>query len=276
MARIARALATLLFVGLGSGSALGQELHAAGSTTVLPIVSQAAKAYHALHPSVQISVSGGGSGVGIASFAQGTVEIGMASREPEEVEIERLGKDVEIVTIAHDAVAVVVSKAVYEGGVHTLSLAQIAAIYRGQIENWKALGGPDSRILAIDKEASRGTRHVFAKAVLGSAHARAPGADLVAGSNNEEQTIVARSDQAIGMLSNAWLNDRVRGVAVGEPGHAILPTLEHVRDGRYPIRRALQVLISHHATAATRDFVRFILSPDGQKIVRESGYLAVQ
>jgi len=251
-------------------------LHAAGSTTVLPVVSTAANIYHQQHPGVTITVSGGGSGVGIASMIQRTADIGMASREIDAEEAVKLANRVNVFTIAKDAVAVVVSKAVYVGGVHQLSLKQIADIYRGKIKNWKKVGGPDTRILVIDKEPSRGTRHVFAKAVLGDEHARAPGASVISGSNNEEQSLVAQSNNAIGMLSNAWLNDAVRGVAVGKGNHAVLPNIQHVRDGSYPISRSLHVILSKNGPPEARSFVNFLLSPAGQKIVKQSGYLAVR
>jgi len=251
-------------------------LHAAGSTTVLPVVSTAATIYHQQHPDVTITVSGGGSGVGIASMIQHTADIGMASRDVDAEEIAKLNGKVDVLTIARDAVAVVVSKAVYVGGIHQLSLQQIADIYRGKIKNWKALGGPDAQIFVIDKEASRGTRHVFAEAVLGNAHARAAGASVISGSNNEEQALVANSNQAIGMLSNAWLNDAVRGIAVGEGDHAVLPDILHVRDGSYPISRSLHVLLAKKGPSEARDFANFLLSKQGQEIVRKSGYLPVR
>lgn len=253
-----------------------ENIAAVGSTTVLPVVSQAASAFHVLHPEATIMVSGGGSGVGIAAMIQHTAQLGMASRETSPEEQRKLDGKVENVVIASDAVAVVVSKAVYTSGIHALSLSQIADIYRGKIRNWKALGGLDARILVIDKEASRGTRHVFAKAVLGSAHARAQGASIISGSNNEEQSIVSRSDYAIGMLSNAWLNDRVRGIDVIVHGQPIAPTIEHVRDGSYPIARGLHVLFPKNASQTTRDFVQFLLSPQGQDIVKNVGYLPVR
>jgi len=253
-----------------------ERISAVGSTTVLPVMSQAAEAYHQTHPDMIITVSGGGSGVGIASIIQGTAQLGMASRETSPEEQAKLEGTVENIVIASDAVAVVVSKAVYESGIHQLSLQQIAAIYHGKIKNWQELGGLDKRILVIDKEASRGTRHVFAKAVLGSSHARAEGASIISGSNNEEQMIVSRSDNAIGMLSNAWLNDRVRGVDVVVDGKAIAPTIAHVRDGSYPIARGLHVLLPHAASMATKDFVQFLLSEQGQEIVKHVGYLPVR
>jgi len=247
-----------------------------GSTTVLPIISQAASQYHKLHPDIIITVSGGGSGVGIAAIIQGTAQLGMASRETTKEEKTKLNGRINNITIAADAVAVAVSKAVYESGMHQLSLQNIADIYRGNIRNWQTLGGENKPILVIDKEASRGTRHVFAKAVLGSSHARADGASIISGSNNEEQSIISQSNQAIGMLSNAWLNDKVRGIDVLIDGKAISPSIKHVRDGSYPIARALHVLLPKTASPATQDFVKFLLSKQGQLIVKNVGYLPVQ
>lgn len=272
-----RLMASLLFLLtlVPSAQAIDQ-IRIAGSTSVLPIVAEAAKHYRQLHSGLSLTVSGGGSGVGVASVGQGMVEIGMVSRDLTAREKKRLDGKVRQVAVARDAVAVAVSKAVYVGGVKQLSLGQIAAIYRGEIKNWKQLGGPDARILVIDKESSRGTRHVFAKAVLGSERARAPGATIIAGSNNEEQAALANSDQAIGMLSSAWLNDAVRAVAVGEGDKAVLPTIEHVADGSYPIQRDLNLLVSSEEGGQSDAFVEFLLSDEGQQIVQQVGYLPVR
>ncbi len=270
---LALGITTALFISTAYAT---ETLHAVGSTTVMPIMSNAATAFHKIHPDITITVSGGGSGVGIASMIQHTAQIGMASRQTTSGELKQLDNQVDNIVIARDAVAVVVSKAVYLAGITHLSLAQIAQIYRGKITNWKQLGGPDAKILAIDKEASRGTRHVFAEAVLGSAHARAPGASLISGSNNEEQAIVARSNQAIGMLSNAWLNDQVRGIAIDVDGESISPTIEQIRNGRYPISRGLHVLIAKNATPPTRALIAFLLSKAGQNIVKQAGYLPIR
>lgn len=266
----------LILALVSFSSFASDKIRVAGSTTVLPIISEAAKQYRLLNPGLGLTVSGGGSGVGVSSVGQGKIEIGMASRSLTEKEKKRLKGKVRMIAIARDAVAVAVSKEVYEGGVTRLSVAQIADIYRGRITNWKEVGGLDSRILVIDKEPSRGTRHVFANVVLGSEKARAPGASIITGSNNEEQTAITNSDKAIGMLSNAWLNDEVRAVAVGMDDHYVLPTIEHVADGSYPIQRELNILIPEQSPPAVAAFVDYLLSNKGQQIVQQVGYLPVR
>ncbi|HEB78665.1 MAG TPA: PstS family phosphate ABC transporter substrate-binding protein [Methylothermaceae bacterium] len=268
-----KALIFLLWSFILTGNA-GELIRVAGSSTVLPVIAEAARHYHTAHPDVSIAVSGGGSGVGIATVLQGGADLGMSSREPTPAEWTRLRqRRIRLVAIGRDGIAVAVSKAVVEGGVDALSLAQIAAIYRGEIRNWKTLGGPDRTILVIDKERGRGTRHVFAKVVLGHAMARAPGASVVAGSNNEMQALIGRSDNAIGMLSYAWLNDKVRGLPLRINGRDIPPAAETIRNGGYPLRRDLFLLVPETARAAVIDFVQFLLSPKGQSLVRQCGYL---
>ncbi len=271
-------LSMLLF-----GVSLAGPLHAAtatikvaGSTTVLPIVAEAAKQYRVIQPGLSLTVSGGGSGVGVANIEHGIINIGMASRPLSDSEAQRLHTTTDVIPVARDAVAVAVSKAVYESGIQRLSLPQIAAIYRGEIRNWRELGGLDAPILVIDKEASRGTRHVFSSVVLGSARARAPGATIITGSNNEEQAVISRSDQAIGMLSNAWLNDRVRAVAVGDGENAILPTAENVASGRYAIKRDLNILVPKNSSDDVRGFVDFLRSDQGRMIVQAVGFHPVR
>ncbi len=252
-----------------------ERIRVVGSTTVLPIMAEAAKVFRQRHPQVKLTVAGGGSGVGVASVVRGMAEIGMVSRSLTARERKRLGERVELVPIARDAVAVAVSKEVYLSGVRRLTLKQVAAIYRGEIDNWKALGGTDKPILVVDKEASRGTRHVFARVVLGHPHARAPGAKILSGSNNEEKAILAGSDKAIGMLSHAWLDDAVRGIAVVVDGQVVEPSLENIANGRYPIGRDLSLLVPVDRTRWVQRLMDFLLSPEGQAIVQRSGYVPV-
>ena len=216
-----------------------------GSTTVLPIVTRAAEKFVAQkNGAVSITVNGGGSGVGIQSVGSGRADIGMASREITPRERKRFkNPGLQTVSVGRDAVACVVSREVFSAGVQALSKEQIGGIYLGKIKNWKEVGGPDREIVVIDKERHRGTRHVFMKYVFGNENARTPGTRLVTGSNNEEQTKIAQSDSAIGMLSLAWLNDDVKGVGIREGDEVIEPTLENVRRNRFPIARDHNALL---------------------------------
>ncbi len=248
----------------------------AGSTTVLPIISKAAEQFSQT-TGISVIVNAGGSGVGINQLAGGKIAIGMISRNITEKE-KALYPDATLIThvIGKDAVVPVVSSKIYNAGITALSLKQIGQIYLGKISNWKQLGGPDKDILVVDKEASRGTRHVFMQAILDDKEALAPGADLVLGANNEEQTAISQSDSAIGMLSHAWLNNDVKGLAISlTDGQRIEPNLQTINNGSFPITRNLLLVTNGTPTGHSKEFIDFILSTPGQTIVTESGHVSL-
>lgn len=252
-------------------------LRVAGSTTVLPIISRAAERFQSHPRPIRITVNAGGSGVGIHGAGTGRFDIGLASREITPKENKRYASThLKTTVIGRDAVAPVVSSEVFHGGVQTLSKKQIGDIYLGTITNWKEVGGPDRAIVVIDKERHRGTRHVFMAYLFGDPQARAPGARLVTGSNNEEQAKIAQSDSAIGMLSIAWMNDEVIGLGIREGDEVIQPTLDNVSQGRFPITRNLNVITAGEPTGSAKQFIDYLLSSQGQKIVEASGYIPVR
>jgi phosphate transport system substrate-binding protein len=248
----------------------------AGSTTVLPIVSRAAERFQIRNKSVKITVNAGGSGVGVHGAGTRRLDVGLASREITPRESYRY-KSIQLnsTVIGRDAVACVVSSEIFHSGVHSLSRQQIGDIYLGKITNWRQVGGPDRKIIVIDKETHRGTRHVFMHYLFGKSNARAPGARLVTGSNNEEQAKIAQSDSAIGMLSVAWINDDVIGIGIREGHQIIKPTLQNVRSGRFPIARNLNLITAGEPKGAVAQFVDYLLSPEGQSFVEASGYLPI-
>jgi phosphate transport system substrate-binding protein len=255
-----------------------QTITVAGSTTVLPIVSVASERFMTQNPAIRIIVNEGGSGVGVNQVGSQQVEIGMISRDITQKEIEQYTQTKFIShSIGRDAVVPVVSSEIYNAGVTALTLDQIAKIYKGEINNWKELNGPDKDILVIDKEASRGTRHVFMEIVLGDKEAIAAGADLVLGANNEEQTAIIQSDAALGILSNAWLNDDVKGISIIMPdGSIVEPTLDNILNNKFPITRDLVLVTNGEPKGVTKQFIDYILSPEGQKIVVENGYVSIK
>ena len=274
--------AVLLTVGIltlmtekGEPEALAQDstvIRVAGSTTVLPIVSRAAERFQVRNPSVKITVNAGGSGVGIHGTGTRRLDIGFASREITPKENNRYAS-LKTTVIGRDAVACVVSSEIFHSGVHSLTKQQIRDIYLGQITNWQQVGGPDRPIIVIDKETHRGTRHVFMQYLFGKSNARAPGARLVTGSNNEEQAKITQSNSAIGMLSIAWINDDVMGIGIREGHRVIEPTLKNVRAGRFPIARNLNLITADEPKGAVKQFVDYLLSQEGQDIVEASGYI---
>jgi len=228
------------------------------------------------HPSVTITINSGGSGVGVTSVAKNLADIGMISRDITQDEKKNFRDvDFKVHPIGKDAVACVISSEVYNAGIKSLSPETIRKIYLGEIRNWKEIGGYDRDILVVDKEFHRGTRHVFMGYIFGDENAKATGADIITGSNNEEQSKIGQSNSAIGMLSYAWINKDVVGVGIVINGKVIEPTIENIKNGSYPIVRDL-LLVSHgEPSGAVREFIDFITSPEGQKIVEENGYVSI-
>ncbi|MEE8402268.1 MAG: phosphate ABC transporter substrate-binding protein [Candidatus Hydrothermarchaeaceae archaeon] len=262
--------------GCLSNNADSTKISVAGSTTVLPVISKAAEEYKNVEPDVLVLVSAGGSGVGVRSVGSGLVDIGMISRDISEAEREEF-KDVDFkeFVVGRDAVAVMVSSKIYDSGVTSLSFEQLKGIYSGEIENWAEVGGPDREIFVIDKEAARGTRHVFMKAVFGEDEAEARGADIIIGSNNEGQTAVVQSDAGITTLSLAWESDDVKIIGIEINGEVIRPTLETIINNKYPIFRDLVLITSGEPAGKVKEFIEFVLGEKGQNIVEDSGYVAV-
>ena len=253
-----------------------ERITVSGSTTVLPAVSKAAQQYQSETGNIVI-VNAGGSGSGFNQVAQGLTQIGMMSRDITNEERQQFDDfDFKSIAIGRDAVVPVVSSEIYDAGVTQLSFVDITQIYSGAVDNWSAFGGPDKAIFVIDKEKSTGTRQTFFKFVAGDKNFSAPGADLVIGSNNEEQTAVTQSDAAIGMLSLAWLNDDVKGLAIKTTdGREIQPSLSTIRSGDYPITRNLDIVVRNDISPLALEFVEYVLSPSGQKFVESSGYVPV-
>ncbi len=247
-----------------------------GSTTVLPVVAAASQQF-SKNNGARVIVNAGGSGVGIHQLGQGHIDIGMISRDITPTEKTQYSElEFKTYSIGKDAVVPVVSSEVYDAGVTQLSLSQIRKIYQGIIQNWKEVDGPDREIVVIDKERSRGTRHVFMKVVFGDSKANAPGADLVLGSNNEEQTALTQSDAAIGMLSHAWLNNSVKGVSIElDNGAVVSPSIANIRSGAYPICRDLLLVTPLNPAAEVVDFITYVQGAEGQKFVEELGYVAL-
>jgi phosphate transport system substrate-binding protein len=245
----------------------------AGSTTVMPLVEASAEEFNRIQDGVRVSVSGGGTGVGIKNVAEGLADIAMSSRDVKPEEIASYGDRFVEFLVAYDAIALVVSDPIYEAGITDLSREEVRAIYSGDVANWKDLGGPDEKIYVVAREVGSGTRDTFNGMVMGSEEAETPGVTTYHGSNAEVKTAVTRSDKAIGYVGMNYLEGGAfRAVAF----QGVEAREETIKGGSYPLSRALLLYTFGEPSPEVRAFIDFILSEEGQKIVAESGFVPVR
>lgn len=247
------------------------EISIQGSTTVLPIVQRVAEVYMSKNPDVSLSVSGGGSGVGITALLDGTTDIAMASRQMKDKEkatANKKGMKIKEVEIAMDGIAVIVHPS---NSISEMTIDDIKSIYmEGGVSNWSKFGGEDKDIVVVSRDTASGTFEVFEKKVLGGEKVRADA--LLQASNVAVKNAVAGSEGAIGYMGIGYLGDEVKALLV----NGVEPTEANVLSGEYPIARKLYLYIRGDASDDINTFVNFVLSDDGQRIVREVGYIPLK
>lgn len=233
----------------------------AGSTTVQPLVDKLGAAFRERHPQVSLEVAAGGSVVGITAIKDGTVDIGMASRALQDAETAGLTQH----HIASDVLAVVVHPS---NPVASLSLGQLRDIYQGRISNWRQLGGPDLSIVPVVRERSSGTRQAFDELALGKLEPI--GARLqVAITAGDAAAIVGADPQAVAYVGFGNLDGALKPLAID----GVPPRLELVRSGRYRLVRPLLLLSGSLSQPLAGEFINFVLSPEGQRLVRDDGWV---
>lgn len=239
----------------------------AGSTTVQPVAEKLGEAFKAANPDVQIDVQGGGSSVGVKSAGEGTVDIGNASREIKDSEIDTY-PDLVIHTIARDGIAIVVNPGVTVDG---LTRADVQAIFAGEITNWSEVGGPDKAIVVVSREEGSGTRAAFEEMVMGE-EAVIVDTAILQPSNGAVKTTVSTTDDAIGFLSFGYLDASVKAVDID----GVKATVDNAKSGTYPIVRPLNMLTNGEPTGVVKAFLDFVMSAEGQAVVEEEGYLSIK
>lgn len=250
-----------------------------GSTTVNLPVAEAAEILRAERKmDIQVDTQGGSAG-GISMLGDGQVNIGMISKHMSDADRARFPKvKFHLIHVGEDAVAMIVSRDVWEGGVKALTKAQLKDIYESRITNWKQVGGPDRRIAFFNKEPGRGTWEVFVQWVYGDAK-KAPQVNFPeVGGNEETRTKVASTRGALSQLSSSWADGKqVYALGIkGEDGAVIEPAAENIAAKKYPLSRPLFLLTNGEAMGEAKTFVDFLLSPRGQDIVKKHGYLRLQ
>lgn len=237
----------------------------AGGTAHIPVMKIAAKEIMTSNSDIRITIAGGGSGVGIKQVGEGMIDIGNAGRKATEQEIETYGLQMEKWAI--DGVGVVVNP---KNSVKALSSQQLQDIFAGKIGNWKELGGEDRSITLYDRDVASGTRAVFWKKALkkGEVSNRAN----VVVSNGAMKTSIAGDPYGIGYVSVGHIDSTIVPVAL----NGVVPTLENVKNGSYTVARGLYSMTKGEPTGLAKLVLDYLLSPSGQRIVMDKGFISVQ
>ena len=238
-----------------------------GSTTVLPIAQAALEAYMKAHPGVNISLSAGGSGDGIKALIDKSTDIASSSREIKDKEIALArGRGVNPVahTIAIDAIVPIVHP---RNKVQGLTIDQLSQIYQGKITNWKEVGGDNLTIVVVSRDSSSGTFESWGHLVLNNARVT-PRAQLQASSGAVVQA-VSTNRYAIGYIGLGYLNTSVKGLTV----NGITASAKTALSKEYPVARPLYMYTSGQPAAEVANFLKFVLSPAGQKLVAKEGFV---
>lgn len=268
---------TLLFacvLCLAAATAPAQKLK--GSDTVLPLSQKEAEAYLRKNPASGISVTGGGSGVGIASLIDGSTDIAMSSRKmkfAEKAKLKQADRTPVETVIAYDALAVIVHPA---NPVSQLTREQLEGIFTGKIDNWKQVGGPDLKIVAYARESSSGTYEFFKEHILDNKN-YAPSVLSMPATGAVVQS-VGQTRGAIGYIGLAYLSGNVKALKVSYDGGTgyVAPSFATARNKTYPVVRPLLYYHLKENEKKAAPFIRYVLSPEGQQVVKNVGYIPVK
>lgn len=253
-----------------------------GSDTMVNLAQAWAEGYHGAKPEVSVEVSGGGSGIGIRDLISGMVDMANSSRDMSETEKtqakQNTGKDVMEWKVGYDALAVYVFK---NNPMNEISIDQLAQIYgeKGTIETWSALGvdlssiGGNDKIERVSRQNNSGTYVYFREHVLNKQDFKQGSLDL-SGSKDVVE-LVGKTPGAIGYSGMGYADETVKMLKVspktGEP--AVEASLANALSGKYPLARPLLIITLGQPEGAVKEYIDWILSPAGQKIVEESGYV---
>ncbi len=253
-----------------------------GSDTIVNLALAWAEKYQSDHPDVRISVTGGGSGTGIAALVNGTVDIANASRQIKAEEVDQAksnGVEPTEFVIARDAIAVIVHP---DNPVTELTLQQISDIYSGKINNWSEVGGDDRPIVRLSRETNSGTDVYFVETVLRLGNSKDKTLfstdTLLLPSSEGIIAEVRQNPNAIGYDGLGYVPDDLKMIAIAEQegGAYVLPSVPTVNDKTYPIARDLYMYTDGQPTGVVKEYLDWILSPEAQQIVEDLGFVPVK
>ena len=247
-----------------------------GSDTVLPLGQKEAEVYMKKDSTASISVTGGGSGVGLTALLDGTTDVAMASRDlktEEKLKFNDKKKEIEQVVIAYDALSVIVNPA---NTVNQLTREQVEKIYTGEITNWKEVGGADEKIVAYSRESSSGTFEFFKEQVMEKRNYAATVLSMPATGAIVQS--VSQTKGAIGYVGMAYETSGTKNVSISYDGGKtfVAPSIAAAKDKSYPISRPLFYMYDKANKDKVQAFIDYAVSEEGQKIVSETGYVPVK
>lgn len=263
----------LILVALALYTSVGFAQKLKGSDTVLPLAQKEAENYMKANKSAKVTVTGGGSGVGLAALVDGTTDIAMASRKmkmSEKMKLQEAGKGTKEVIVAYDALAVVVNNS---NGVAQLTREQLEGIFTGKIKNWKEVGGADMPMVVYSRETSSGTYEFFKEHVMSNKNYAASVLSMPATGSIIQS--VSQTKGAIGYVGLAYIEKDVKALKVSyDKGKTYVgPSMATAKDKTYPVIRPLYYYYITSVEKAVKPFVDYTLSAEGQKTVEEIGYV---
>ena len=248
-----------------------------GSDTEVNMVQALAEEFRNQHPDITISVSGGGSGSGIAALINGEIDIANSSREISQEELDQAkANNIEIGTFidARDGITVIVHP---NNPVEKLTLDQIGKIYRGEITNWKEVGGKDMPITLYGRQSNSGTFTFFRDVAVKGDYASSMRS---MNGNSDIINAVAQDETAIGYVGVGYFKqaqNQVKQVLVSTDGNNYYSStdLQAIDQKLYPLARPLYQYVKMPLTQAVKDFLTFEISEEGQAIVEENGFYPI-
>jgi phosphate transport system substrate-binding protein len=269
MRRMTFILLITLIIALPLVAKKTNQLTCSGSTTVLPISQAAAEAFMAKNPDVNVSIRGGGSGVGIAALIAGSTDIAATSRPMKAKEVTQCkGKGINPTAyfVANDGISIIVNNS---NSIKALSLKQLKSIYTGKVNNWSQLGGKNMPIVVISRDVASGTFEVFNEKALQSAKV-IDSAQMLA-SNNAVASSVGDTPGAIGYVGLGYVTEKVHALTIDN----VMPTEKTIKDKSYKLSRKLYMYTNGKASGNAAKFISFIQSAEGQKIVVDAGFISL-
>lgn len=252
-------------------------LRVSGSTTVAPVAAEAAQALRSRDVEATIATQGGSAG-GIAQLGAGQIDIAMSSKPLLEADrAAHPGTDFHATQIGTDAVGVIITRKVADAGVRNLKREQVRGLFEGKITNWSEVGGPDLDVFVYDKEPGRGTREVLDTYLYGKATPPPPPQTdnyAIVGGNLETRTKLKSTPGSVAPLSTGFIDGHDDLFAVTLDG--ISPASEHVASGDYPMARPLFFLTDGKPQGRVKEFIDYVLSDTGQKLLPGHGYLTLE